>query len=138
MKKRAFFDVDGTLIDKDDVPRPLIPVLFKALTDRDCSIIVWSGGGRDYAKRQAQKILGVDEYVLDYDAKFNFKRFNINEHDFCVDDEEFVCRYFVKEGSTAFWVPFYDSKLDDIESHAVLYRVFDVLMQKIGGFVDMR
>jgi len=126
------------LIDKDDVPRPLISVLFNALVNEGYDIMVWSGGGLEYAKLQARKINCIDRYICHYDAKFNFQRFNINEHDFCIDDEEFVCKYFVEKGGTAFLVPFYNSKLDSMKSHGIFYDIFKMVSNKITGFIRLK
>lgn len=84
---RVFVDIDDTLIlwSKDDQPHPNIP-LIEALTlfarHRPLDpIMVWSGGGMDYAARWAQKYLPevpwvvVPKYVQ-----------SPNPHDLCIDD----------------------------------------------------
>lgn len=63
------FDVDGTLI-VDDVPQvPIINTLqvLSKLT-KNVRIIVWSGGGKDYAEMWGRR-LGLDEYVWKYMQK---------------------------------------------------------------------
>jgi len=59
---RVGFDVDGTLIRFDDTPRyDIIDILlqFKRL---GCSIVVASGGGKEYAQHWVHK-LGLTNYV---------------------------------------------------------------------------
>lgn len=50
------FDVDGTLIDYNYEPKPEVVALASALiTARNVRVIVWSGGGQDYAQQMAKK-----------------------------------------------------------------------------------
>ncbi len=64
------FDVDGTLItngnypeDGHDVPNNRIIRLLQILsTFKNIRIVVWSGGGRDYAQRWVRR-LELEEYV---------------------------------------------------------------------------
>lgn len=44
------FDCDGTLINYDGTPRTEVINLLKAFQALNANIIVWSGGGVDYAK----------------------------------------------------------------------------------------
>lgn len=54
---RIAFDCDGTLIDYTGKPRTKVIALFKALQALGgCNLIVWSGGGRDYAKNVALRL----------------------------------------------------------------------------------
>lgn len=76
-------DVDGTLIqntnpesrvhgtpDNDDVPHvPIInTVMVLSKLFKNTKIIVWSGGGKDYAATWGHR-LGLDEYVWRYASK---------------------------------------------------------------------
>lgn len=45
------FDVDGTLVDYQGKPRTEIIELFHSLESLGCVMIVWSGGGKEYAKK---------------------------------------------------------------------------------------
>lgn len=79
------FDVDGTLILRvgdTDVPQvPIINTLqvLSKLT-KNVRIIVWSGGGKEYAEMWGRR-LGLDDYVWKYMAK------DRNEPvDICFDD----------------------------------------------------
>ena len=60
---RIAFDVDGTLIDYDEKPRENIIELLKMMAEmQGTTIIVWSGGGREYALTWVKR-LGLDDYV---------------------------------------------------------------------------
>ena len=50
------FDVDGTLIDYDDTPRDSVVNLYYAFQDLGFEMWIWSGGGRDYAQRWADRL----------------------------------------------------------------------------------
>lgn len=49
------FDVDGTLIDANDEPRPEIISILESLVPW-CTVVVWSGGGLGYARRWGEKL----------------------------------------------------------------------------------
>jgi hydroxymethylpyrimidine pyrophosphatase-like HAD family hydrolase len=59
----AAFDVDGTLINLDDTPRYDVIRLFHALESLGCTMVIWSGGGVDYAMRWRDK-LGLNASVI--------------------------------------------------------------------------
>ena len=71
MKSNEFtvvaFDVDGTLIQltgpKEDTPRYDIIEIFHFYEKIGCHMVVWSGGGEDYAARWASK-LGLTAEIL--------------------------------------------------------------------------
>lgn len=54
------FDVDNTLIKKnelgEDVPNYDILWLLLKFVEIGCNVHVWSGGGKDYAKRWSEKL----------------------------------------------------------------------------------
>lgn len=59
VKKRIAFDVDGTLIKKTsdgDVPRYEVIQMLLTLHSLGHIIIVWSGGGEDYAKSVVRRL----------------------------------------------------------------------------------
>lgn len=62
------FDVDGCLIDERDQPRHEVIDLLRALHRLGFDIIVWSGGGADYAARWAER-LGLGPYITTAIAK---------------------------------------------------------------------
>lgn len=51
------FDVDGTLIGEGDVPLPTLALLeaFWRQKWKNVDIIVWSGGGGDYARNMVER-----------------------------------------------------------------------------------
>ena len=50
------FDVDGTLIDFDDKPRWHVVELAEQLAFLPNRVIIWSGGGKDYAETVARRL----------------------------------------------------------------------------------
>lgn len=58
------FDVDGTLITlKDDLPREEVIAILKGFSRLGgYQVIVWSGGGAEYAQRWVDR-LGLNDYV---------------------------------------------------------------------------
>ena len=57
------FDVDGTLINYADEPRQEVLDMFKKYQDEGHTMIIWSGGGRDYAAMWARR-LGLRALVM--------------------------------------------------------------------------
>lgn len=55
------FDVDGTLVSYQDEPRWEVLAMLRLLSKTN-TIIVWSGGGKDYAEMWVRK-LGIEKYV---------------------------------------------------------------------------
>lgn len=90
MKPIVAFDVDGTLIWQEgqvnlgcnykepDTPRYEVIQLFRLFQELGCEMIVWSGGGIEYAKRWALK-LGLTCFI---------KEKGEIEVDIAVDDED--------------------------------------------------
>lgn len=81
------FDVDGTLIkngpaerqhgvvNDGDVPRvEWINTLMVLSTAKNVRIVVWSGGGKNYAEMWGKR-LGLDKYVWRYDTKLNHEMY---------------------------------------------------------------
>lgn len=55
--KTIAFDTDGTLIHiTEDVPRYDIIAIFLAFQKLGCKMVIWSGGGIDYATRWRDKL----------------------------------------------------------------------------------
>lgn len=67
-KIKVAFDVDGTLIyqagELYETPRYDMVQAFKFFESIGCHMIIWSGGGMDYAERWAQK-LGLKAQILE-------------------------------------------------------------------------
>lgn len=81
------FDVDGTIINMDNTPRyEIIDYLRLFLRDGN-RIIIWSGGGQDYARNWADK-LGFDYESTKVEAYAkNTMIADIQKPDICFDDE---------------------------------------------------
>lgn len=75
------FDVDGTLISNNDPNRvygvpsnnevPQVPIINMLMTFsrfKNVKIVVWSGGGKQYAETWGRR-LGLDKYVWRYASK---------------------------------------------------------------------
>jgi predicted HAD superfamily phosphohydrolase YqeG len=78
----AAFDVDGTLIKvSDDSPRYDVIQLFHLFEKFGCTMVIWSGSGRDYCERWAEK-LGLNGQVMDKKERGTFVP------DIAIDDEE--------------------------------------------------
>lgn len=78
---RIAFDVDGTL-HKGDKPREEIIGLLKALKAVGHYIIVWSGGGKDYAELRCR-----DFKITEFVDECRDKLQNDGTIDVCFDDQ---------------------------------------------------
>ena len=81
------FDVDGTLIKNGgaykDISNPRIVELLKTLASfKNIKIVVWSGGGKDYAQRWV-RLLGVEDSVWRVASKTEWKEIKA---DIAIDD----------------------------------------------------
>lgn len=56
------FDVDGTLIDHKGVPTDIVDMLYLFSRFKNVHIVVWSGGGKDYAERIVES-LGIRDRI---------------------------------------------------------------------------
>ena len=74
---RIAFDCDYTLIGENNEPRYEVIDLFRWFEKQGWEMIIWSGGGIDYAKHWAEK-LGLKAKII---AKCSEKV------DICIDDE---------------------------------------------------
>lgn len=90
------FDVDGTLIDSEGEVNWRITDLLRTLSRfKNTRIIVWSGGGAEYAKMTVRR-LGIENYVDDYASKNHLGRDSEGNHmfdpalkpDIAIDDIE--------------------------------------------------
>lgn len=71
------FDVDGTLVGEGDLPIAPTIVLLRMLTAqqwKNVDVIVWSGGGRDYARTMAERHVGEDLSGVYYYSKLDYER----------------------------------------------------------------
>ena len=57
MEKVAIcFDVDGTLIENEKIYTPVVDMLNTFCTFKNVDVIVWSGGGKEYAETILRRI----------------------------------------------------------------------------------
>ena len=73
------FDVDGTLIDKFDMPRRDIVEMLMTMSAY-CQVVVWSGSGISYAEMWGRKLFL--PALVQYRAKGSLVP------DICFDDED--------------------------------------------------
>lgn len=123
----AFIDVDGTLIDANDNPRPYIKELFQGLKDLNLIVVVWSGGGKEYADLKVQSIcnktINWDLYnniVNDFMWKGTQIAWDHINPVFFIDDAEGLLDYHSKLGAGGFKVPFYDSTIMENDNYLLL------------------
>ena len=84
------FDVDGTLIKNGDYPddgkdepySDIVTVLKIVSKWKNVKIVVWSGGGGDYAQMWGGR-LGIDDYVWKYASKTEHEQI---KPDIAIDD----------------------------------------------------
>lgn len=80
---RIAFDVDGTLIDSEGFMNiGIVNLLILLRGFKNTQIIVWSGGGADYARHQAERI-GIGKYVHKFAGKTEHEQLNV---DIAIDD----------------------------------------------------
>lgn len=85
-KKVICFDVDGTLITYEDEPRWNIIDMLKTLSEKH-KIIVWSGGGKDYAEVWVKRLF-LQKYVSEVRMKPLREEDMLEDVDICFDDED--------------------------------------------------
>ena len=92
---RIAFDVDGTLIDAEgNANLTIVELLITLSKMKNTIIIVWSGGGRDYAKRQVG-VLGIEQYVgvtMAKDKDFHVDVAIDDQHLFDLADKNIIVR----------------------------------------------
>lgn len=77
------FDVDGTLITHGDEPRQHIVDFYRAFQKMGCRMVVWSGGGFEYAKYWAEKLDLKPDIILSKYSQEN----EVIVPDIIIDDE---------------------------------------------------
>lgn len=109
----AFVDVDGTIIDENDRPRPYIKELIETLYNLNLVVVIWSGGGDKYAEDKFNRAcykIGHPEllnYVSQYLWKANKIEWSHIRPVFFVDDSEYIAKEHEGEGFLVFRLPFY-------------------------------
>ena len=116
----VFIDVDLTLIDKDDNPRPHIEALFQVLKTHKCNIVIWSAGGwmnreLTYAEAKVGMMsnkLGIDlkKYVHAFLSKGD-PPLMTPKPSFYIDDMDGLIEFQAKEGNGTFKILPYESSL---------------------------
>lgn len=136
----AFIDVDGTLIDEYDQPRPYIKELIDFLTINKVRVIIWSGGGKQYAEDKFHRAcikIGHPELFTLADGflwKADKIEWNHIRPVWFVDDSEYIQKERSKEpGFRVFKVPFYHTHTMKNDGWLLAARTdADVFFQKYG------
>lgn len=106
----VFVDMDGTLIDGNDNPRPGIAELFRTVKKLGGNLIIWSGGGRPYAVDKLLRLrlpADVEECVMGYGGKSDFKPECLPIPSFFIDDMAELVKFQYRRGNSGCIVPFY-------------------------------
>lgn len=82
----VFFDVQGTLLTMEEVPRPRAREAFLMIKEEGHDLYLWSSGEAGYAAEEAE-LLGVADLVEDYLDKRGEPDVPV---DFAVDDDASV------------------------------------------------
>ena len=136
MRTWVFVDVDGTLIDANDEPRPYVSELLYCLKKQlDCYVIVWSAGGDDYARRKLGMIsrkIDVDliPFVDAYLWKADMDKIVIDNPRFYIDDAVGLLESMERSGYGTFRVPFYNNTT--MENDRWLLQAADAVKQFIN------
>ena len=117
----VFVDVDGTLIDQDDNPRPYVPEFILGLKELGCTIVIWSAGGSRYAEQKFNMICNRLYYggntnwdlrglIRSYLSKHNHRdaALILKDNQFYVDDVQELLDSVQEQGHGVFKVPFYN------------------------------
>ena len=124
----VFVDVDGTLIDIEDNPRPHIPEFILKLKELGCVIVIWSAGGDDYAESKFNMICNklywaenlnwnLQPHIRTYLGKRNHTdaALILKDYQFYVDDVQELLDSVAAKGHGTFHLPFYmDPALADL------------------------
>jgi hypothetical protein len=126
-------DVDGTLVDKDDEPRPFVAEFFRRVRQlKNVKIVVWSAGlagsrGAEFGQYAKDKIAMIDRKlrsnIQNMVNAYLWKgtKFILAAPQFYVDDDPTLLEAKKKMGHGTFQVPSYDSSVDvDGDDHWLL------------------
>lgn len=92
---RIAFDVDGTLINEQGIEHtPIVHLLIAFAKMKNTTIIVWSGGGRDYAQSYVDRlVLGkYVDIVMAKDKDFHIDIAIDDQHAFEMGDKNLIVR----------------------------------------------
>lgn len=111
----VYLDVDGTLIDEFDNLRPFVIPFIQQTKNLGYYLVVWSGGGSDYARRHINRLgphlVGlVDQYGSKIGSSGARPKV-VSDHTklFFVDDSEHFVDRMRKKGHGAYRVATYDA-----------------------------
>lgn len=114
----CWVDVDGTLIDANDKPRPYIKELFEGIKGLNLILVVWSGGGREYAEMKTRRL---GDQIYNLVDIFHWKgtpvNFNSIAPTFFIDDAKFLIEEHKKDGSDGYLLPFYHQDTMQGDNH---------------------
>lgn len=133
----AWVDVDGTLVDSNDNPRPYIKELFETIKELNLILVVWSGGGREYAEQQ---ILKLGKTIYNLVDEFKWKGTPVSwshiKPAYFIDDSAYIKKEHTTDGERVFLVPFYHSTTmlnDAWLVHAANDVTFFMKQYNLGG-----
>jgi len=111
----VFVDVDGTLVDGRDIPRPYIYEFFSKLKELGCHVIVWSAGGQQYAENKISMIerkinMEVGMFIDGYLWKLDYWDQQFDDKQFFIDDSSGIINRAERSGHKGFLILFYDSR----------------------------
>lgn len=119
-QRKLFIDVDNTLVSADDTVRPGIREFFEEARKIFDVIVVWSGGGGDYARTKMHRA-GVEDFIDLFSSKIDYDKFIVTEEDFFIDDQVSVVEYFrKKKKALGYIVPEYMGATEDMHLKAAL------------------
>lgn len=110
----AFIDCDGTLIDGNGEARPHIRQLINKIKELNLILVVWSGGGKEYAQLVVRTLERHGYINFNEVDHFMWKGTPIQWSHirpvWFVDDSPFIIKEHTTDGEKAFYVPFYKHK----------------------------
>jgi hypothetical protein len=118
----VLLDVDGCIIDHQDNFRPFIIPFLQRAHQLGYEIIVWSGGGDDYARRHISRL---GPFYLDYVRSFKTKIGNckpenfVGRQVFVIDDSESLIARWKSFGFGGYRMPTYDAYIMENDAEFV-------------------
>ena len=108
----VYFDLDGALIDHNDVPRPYVKEVFELLHANECAVAIWSASEPSYIQRQAVRLLEKLEINFPVIMLVKEPKSLIGHDDsIVVDNSKSELEDFERHGMKGYKVAEYDSNL---------------------------
>ena len=87
------FDVDGTLRCNctetcQDINRRVVDLLDNFLRMKNTRVMIWSGGGAEYARQFGQKLAGITQGRVHYAGKLDPTTWKWGQPDIAIDDQQ--------------------------------------------------